>query len=78
MSRGSSRAADSGPPSSAEHPYTFGEYRSLPVPDAIRPSAAAALRMLHKLARDPGILGVMAKHKFRVGLLSEMPPEGRA
>ena len=77
VSRGSSRAADSGPPSSAEHPYTFGEYRSLPVPDAIRPSAAAALRMLHKLARDPGILGVMAKHKFRVGLLSEMPPEGK-
>lgn len=77
VSRGASRAADPGPPSSAEHPYTFGAYRSLPVPDAIRPSAAAALRMLHKLARDPGILGVMAKHKFRVGLLAEMPPEGK-
>jgi hypothetical protein len=77
VSRGASRAADSGPPSSAEHPYTFGAYRSLPFPDAIRPSPAAALRMLHKLARDPGILGVMAKHKFRVGLLAEMPPEGK-
>ena len=77
VSRGASRAADPGPPSSAEHPYTFGAYRSLPVPDVIRPSAAAALRMLHKLARDPGILGVMAKHKFRVGLLAEMPPEGK-
>ncbi|KAI3427299.1 hypothetical protein D9Q98_010218, partial [Chlorella vulgaris] len=29
------------------------------------------------LAADPGIQGVMARHRWSVGLLSEMPPEGK-
>jgi hypothetical protein len=32
---------------------------------------------LHRLASDPGINGVMRRHGWRVGLLSEMPPEGK-
>ncbi len=30
-----------------------------------------------RLASDPGILGVMASHQYKVGKLSEMPPEGK-
>ena len=71
------RTNDPGPPSTSEHPYTFTEYRALPVPAVIHPPASAALRMLHRLARDPGILGIMRKHKWRVPLLAEMPPEGK-
>lgn len=75
--RAGGAAAGEGPPSMAAHPYTFGSYRALPVPDFIRPPTSAALRLLHKLASDPGILGVMAKHKWTVPLLAEMPPEVR-
>jgi hypothetical protein len=74
---GAARRRDPGPPSSATHPYTFGEYRPLPVPPSVHPPASSALALLHKLARDPGILGVMAKHRWKVPLLAEMPPEGK-
>jgi hypothetical protein len=47
-----------------------------PFSDAPRPRLDAPAR-LRRLAADPGILGVMAKHRWRVGLLSEMPPEGK-
>lgn len=30
-----------------------------------------------RLAADPGIVAVMARHRWSVGLLSEMPPEGK-
>ena len=36
-----------------------------------------ALKLLHRLAADPGIVGIMTKHRWSVGLLSEMPPEGK-
>lgn len=68
---------DPGPPSTSRHPYTFTTYKPLPVPSVIKPPASAALRMLQRLARDPGILGIMEKHKWRVPLLAEMPPEGK-
>lgn len=71
------RSDNVGPPSTATHPYTFLEYRALPVPDVVTPPASAALKLLHRLASDPGILGVMAKHKWKVPLLAEMPPEGK-
>jgi hypothetical protein len=70
-------SSHAGPPSTTAHPYTFSSYRALPVPDFIRPPTSAALRLLHKLASDPGILGVMEKHKWKVPLLAEMPPEGK-
>lgn len=30
-----------------------------------------------RLARDPGVTSVMAAHRYSVGLLREMPPEGK-
>ena len=43
----------------------------------LNPSPSQARALLHRLAADPGILGVMKKHGWKVGLLSEMPPEGK-
>lgn len=43
---------------------------------ALTPPPSQALALLHRLAADPGIRGVMAKHQWSVGLLSEMPPGG--
>lgn len=40
-------------------------------------ASPAALALLHRLAADPGIAGVMQARRWRVGLLSEMPPEGK-
>lgn len=37
----------------------------------------AAMALLHRLASDPGIAGVMQARRWRVGLMSEMPPEGK-
>ena len=78
---GASAASASGPPSAALHPYTFGAYRALPIPPVLlasgAPPASAALSLLHRLASDPGVLGVMRAHKWKVGLLAEMPPEGK-
>jgi hypothetical protein len=39
-------------------------------------SHAPSLALCCRLASDPGVAGVMSKHRWRVGLLSEMPPEG--
>ncbi|KAG7390634.1 hypothetical protein PHYPSEUDO_007096 [Phytophthora pseudosyringae] len=36
-----------------------------------------AHEILDKLANDRGILAVMAKHKWSVGVLEEMPPDGK-
>ncbi len=60
-------------------PWTFASFRALPPPGAaeLTPPSAAALRLLHRLAADPGIAAVMAQRRWRVGLLSEMPPEGK-
>lgn len=35
------------------------------------------MRLLHRLAADPGVQGIMSRHRWTVGLLSEMPPEGK-
>jgi len=56
-------------------PYTFASFRALQ--GALTPSPAHALRLLHRLACDAGIVAVMAQRRWRVGLLSEMPPEGK-
>jgi len=61
---GAASKPNDGPPSSATHPYTFGNYRALPYPDFVKPPVSAALRLLHRLAADPGILGIMAKHRW--------------
>ena len=60
-------------------PYTFASFRALPPPPGAEftPTSAAALRLLHRLACDPGIAAVMTQRRWRVGLMSEMPPEGK-
>ncbi|KAK9827467.1 hypothetical protein WJX74_004216 [Apatococcus lobatus] len=57
-------------------PYTFGRFESWQQP-CLSPPPSAALKLLHRLAADPGIVAVMRKHRWEVGLLSEMPPEGK-
>ncbi|KAK9804353.1 hypothetical protein WJX72_008599 [[Myrmecia] bisecta] len=56
--------------------YVFQQFRLLPHP-ALTPPPSEALKLLHRLAADPGIVGIMNKHRWTVGLLSEMPPEGK-
>ena len=43
----------------------------------MQPSAGEALKLLHRLAADPGIVAIMRAHRWTVGKLSEMPPEVR-
>lgn len=57
-------------------PYTFKNFRAWQTP-GLTPSPAEALAFLHRLAADPGVQGVMSRHRWRVGTLSEMPPEGK-
>lgn len=53
-----------------ESTYTFHSIRPLPyLPDPER-----SQRFLERLANDPGIKASMRKHKFSVGLLTEMNP----
>lgn len=54
----------------------FGEFRALDVPEGCPPKEQA-LELLKNLAMDPGVVGVMQKHGWKVALLSEMPPEGK-
>ena len=58
-------------------PYTFASFRALSAATELTPPSAAALRLLHRLACDPGIVSIMTQRRWRVGLLSEMPPEGK-
>ena len=44
---------------------------------ALQPPASEAMRLLHRLAADPGIVAIMRAHRWTVGKLSEMPPEVR-
>ncbi len=43
--------------------------------DAVQPPATEAMKLLHRLAADPGIVAIMRAHHWTVGKLSEMPPE---
>ena len=57
-------------------PYTFQRHEVWQQP-LLSPPTSDALKLLHRLAADPGIVGIMTKHAWSVGLLSEMPPEGK-
>jgi hypothetical protein len=72
--RRSSRTSVSGPPVGEQ--YTFGAYEAWEYP-GLHPPKQAALQLLHRLASDRGIMGIMRKHRWSVGLLKEMPPEGK-
>lgn len=50
--------------------YTFHTLRPLPY----LPQPERSLAFLQRLKEDPGIRGVMRKHKYSVGLLTEMDP----
>ncbi|XP_015061587.1 uncharacterized protein LOC107007476 isoform X2 [Solanum pennellii] len=58
-------------------PYVFGDFRTLHLPGIeLNPPASKALKLMHKLAADPGIVAIMNKHRWRVGIMTEMAPEG--
>ena len=58
--------------------YRFHALQALPtLPPGVTPGVAAAEQRLRELSEDPGILGVMRRHQWNVGRLSEMPPQGQ-
>ena len=54
----------------------IGKLQVLQGPEWQTPPPPKALSLLRRLANDPGIVGIMKKHDWRIGLLEEMPPEG--
>jgi len=59
--------------SGSSSPYGFGGIETLPN----LPDEAKARAILTELANDPGILACMKKHKWQVGFLAELYPEGK-
>ncbi|XP_024527001.1 uncharacterized protein LOC112345127 isoform X2 [Selaginella moellendorffii] len=58
-------------------PYTFQDFKTLQLPGVqMTPPPPKALELLHALASDRGIIAIMNKYRWRVGVLSEMAPEG--
>ncbi|WJX39289.1 hypothetical protein P8452_26846 [Trifolium repens] len=58
-------------------PYIFCEFRTLEIPGMkLNPPPSEALKRMHMLAADPGIVAVMNKHRWRVGIMTEMAPIG--
>ncbi|KAI3465599.1 hypothetical protein Pfo_022262 [Paulownia fortunei] len=65
------------PPKLPQGTYIFCDFRTLSLPGIeLDPPASKALVLLHKLASDPGIVAIMNKHRWRVGILTEMAPIG--
>ncbi|KAF7140222.1 hypothetical protein RHSIM_Rhsim06G0169800 [Rhododendron simsii] len=57
--------------------YIFCEFRTLHIPGIeLSPPASEALKRMHMLAADPGIVAIMNKHRWRVGIMTEMAPVG--
>ncbi|XP_010270073.1 PREDICTED: uncharacterized protein LOC104606522 [Nelumbo nucifera] len=55
----------------------FCDFRTLHIPGIeLYPPASEALRIMHMLAADPGIIAIMNKHRWRVGVMTEMAPVG--
>lgn len=60
-----------------EGPYIFCDFRTLELPGVkLNPPASEALKRMHMLAADPGIVAIMRKHRWQVGIMTEMAPEG--
>ncbi|KAH9612632.1 hypothetical protein KSS87_014600 [Heliosperma pusillum] len=58
-------------------PYIFCDFRTLEIPGIeLNPPPSEALKRMHMLAADPGIVAIMNKHRWRVGIMTEMAPEG--
>ncbi|KAK1567686.1 hypothetical protein Q3G72_015211 [Acer saccharum] len=58
-------------------PYIFCDFRTLQLPGVeLNPPASEALKRMHMLAADPGIVAIMNKHRWRVGIMTELAPVG--
>ncbi|XWS31021.1 hypothetical protein CRYUN_Cryun23aG0041200 [Craigia yunnanensis] len=58
-------------------PYIFCDFSTLQIPGVeLHPPASEALKRMHMLASDPGIVAIMNKHRWRVGIMTEMAPVG--
>ncbi|KAJ6800473.1 uncharacterized protein M6B38_200610 [Iris pallida] len=58
-------------------PYIFCDFKTLDLPGIeLNPPPSEALRRMHMLACDPGIVAIMNKHRWRVGIMTEMAPVG--
>eukprot|EP00250_Pteridium_aquilinum_P011609 c20191_g1_i2 orf=199-2073(+) len=57
--------------------YIFCAFRTLELPGVqLNPPAGKAMDIMHKLASDAGIVAIMNKHRWRVGVMTEMAPVG--
>ncbi|CAL1381967.1 unnamed protein product [Linum trigynum] len=57
--------------------YIFCDFRTLAIPGLeLNPPPSEALKRMHMLAADPGIVAIMNKHHWRVGIMTEMAPIG--
>ncbi|XP_006659554.1 uncharacterized protein LOC102704355 [Oryza brachyantha] len=57
--------------------YIFCDFRTLHLPGIeLNPPPSEALKRMHMLACDPGIIAIMNKHRWRVGIMTEMAPIG--
>ncbi|XP_025014855.2 uncharacterized protein LOC8265583 isoform X2 [Ricinus communis] len=64
-------------PKLPQGPYIFCDFRTLQIPGMeLKPPASEALKRMHMLAADPGIVAIMNKHRWRVGIMTEMAPVG--
>ncbi|XP_021679426.2 uncharacterized protein LOC110664165 isoform X1 [Hevea brasiliensis] len=58
-------------------PYTFSDFQTLEIPGIeLNPPASEALKRMHMLAADPGIVAIMKKHHWHVGIMTELAPVG--
>lgn len=58
-------------------PYVFCDFRALQLPGIeLNPPAEKALAIMHRLASDQGIIAIMKKHRWRVGIMTELAPVG--
>ncbi|CAM6064874.1 unnamed protein product, partial [Sphagnum tenellum] len=56
-------------------PYVFSQFQTLQLPN-LNPPPQQALGIMHKLASDPGIIAIMKKHRWQVGVMTELAPVG--
>jgi hypothetical protein len=66
-------AAPSRPPAG---PHAVQAFEAWEAP-GLTPPPADALALLRAIAADPGVAGLLQRHRWSVGLLSEMPPAGK-
>ncbi|GAB2242659.1 hypothetical protein Droror1_Dr00019434 [Drosera rotundifolia] len=69
--------APQGPIRLPQGQYIFTDFRTLELPGIVlNPPASEALKRMHMLAADPGIVAIMNKHHWRVGIMTELAPVG--